>query len=305
MIRDRVLSRTQNAAVGYLWDPIENSRWHLLRALPAMGYLGISEFTYPTSWCQFNRGSRYTEFDYDYHVVSGMPDIPDPEPDLGAVTNRYYETETQYTIKYLINRYTYVDTLLLVLADEKQFTPQGGRRPLYQEPFVESIGTYESLYQTFEDVYNATDWDLPLTDTKNLYMQDNANLYEFVTDDSVSTTVELFDVLPEAPFLPLYDACSDIFARQTELGSAPLQGEDEINELAKWLRRRIEWDRENAREVAAGLNRAVIENGTVFDPASARRDPSIRAARMAAKDINPDASAIDRRYADWLTRYDL
>jgi hypothetical protein len=234
-----------------------------------------------------------------------MPDIPDPEPDLGAVTNRYYETETPYTIKYLINRYTYAETLLLVLADEKRFTPQGGRRPLYQEPFVEAIGTYETLYNTFEEVYNETDWKLPLTDTKNLYVQDNANLYEFVTGNSVATTTELFDVLPDAPFLPLYDACSDIFARKTELGSAPLQGENEITELAKWLRRRIEWDRETAQKVARGLNQAVIGDGSVFDPASARRDPLIREARINAKEIDTDASAINQRYADWLTRYDL
>jgi len=80
---------------------------------------------------------------------------------------------------------------------------------------------------------------------------------------------------------------------------------NEITELAKWLRRRIEWDRETAQKVARGLNQAVIGDGSVFDPASARRDPLIREACINAKEIDTDASAINQRYADWLTRYDL
>jgi hypothetical protein len=304
-MRDRILSKTQDAAVGYIWDPIENSRWHLLRGLPALQYMGISDFTYPTSWCQFNRGKRYTESDYEYHVVSGIPDVPDPAPDFGAITNRYYETETPYTIKYLIDRYTTVDALLLVLTDDKRLTPQGGRRPLYQEPFVEAVGSYESIYQTFEEAYSEAGWDLPLTDTKNLFIQDNAILYEYVTDEAVSTTTELFTVLPEAPFLPLYDVFTELFGREDEPGASPLGSEDEIVELARWLRRRVEWTRETAQEVARELNQAVIDDGSVFDPAAARRSPTVRDARVKAKDIDMDASAIDQRYADWLTRYDL
>lgn len=305
MIREDIISQTQDASIGYLWDPIENSRWHLLRGLPALQYLGISDFTYPTSWCQFNRGKRYTESDYKYHVVSGIPDIPTPEPEFGAITNRYYETETQYTIKHLIDRYTRADELLFVLADEKRLTPQGGRRPLYQEPFVDAIGSYESVYNAFTKAYREAGWKFPLSDTKNLYVQDNAILYEFVTDETVSTTTELFEVLPEAPFLPLYDVFASLFGREDELGSSPLGGEDEITELGRWLRRRVEWDRETSQNVARDLNRAVIDGGSVFDRAAARRSPAVGQARDRARDIDTEASQIHQRYADWLTRYEL
>jgi hypothetical protein len=305
VIRDTLLSQTQDAGVGYLWDPIENSRWHLLRGLPALQYLGISDFTYPTSWCQFNRGKRYTESAYEYHVVSGIPDVPTPEPEFGAITNKYYETETPYTIKHLIDRYTRTDQLLFVLADEKRLTPQGGRRPLYQEPFVDAIGSYESVYNAFAQAYREAGWKFPLSDTKNIYIQDNAILHEFVTGEVVSTTTKLFDRLPEAPFLPLYDAFMPIFGREDELGSSPLGGEDEIVELGRWLRRRIEWDRETAQEVARELNQAVIDEGDVFDRAAARRSPAVGKARDRAQGIDDEASPINQRYADWLTRYDL
>ncbi|WP_254523992.1 hypothetical protein [Natrinema caseinilyticum] len=305
MIRDRLLNGVRDAEVIYLYDPRENSRWGLLRGLPALHYLGVDDFTYPTSWCQFGRGSRHFELEYDYHVVSNDLDIPDDTPDFGVVTNEYYEEETPYTIKFLINRYTVTDSKLFVLTEDRLFEPQGARRPLYQEPFVDMLGTYSEVYETFESAYQEADWDLPLSDTKNLFVQDNANLYQFVSGESLSETTDLFEVLPEAPYLPLYDALSSVFSRPNEYGAVPLDADSGLNELVKWLRRRIEWDRDTASEVANALNDVVVADGSRFDSAAARRDPSVSDARRMADDLEPTASAIDRRYADWLTRYDL
>lgn len=305
MIRDRLLDGVRDADVVYLYDPRENSRWGLLRGLPALHYLGVDDFTYPTSWCQFGRGSRHFELEYDYHVVSNELDIPDETPDFGVVTNEYYEEETPYTIKFLINRYTVAGSKLFVLTDDRLFKPQGARRPLYQEPFVDMLGTYTSVYEAFESRYREADWHLPLSDTKNLFVQDNANLYRIVSGESLSETTELFEVLPEAPYLPLYDALSSVFSRPNEYGAVPLDAESGLPELVRWLRRRIEWDRDTAREIATALNEAVVADGSTFDSAAARRDPTVRDAKLAANDLEPSASPIDQRYADWLTRYDL
>jgi len=69
---------------------------------------------------------------------------------------------------------------------------------------------------------------MPLRDTKNLFVQDNANLYELVEGDPIETTSELFDELTEAPYLPLYKTFSNIFARRNELGVSPLESDDVI-----------------------------------------------------------------------------
>lgn len=305
MIRDRLLSRIQDAAVVYVYDPIENSRWKLLRGLPALYYMGVEDFTYPTSWCQFGRGDRHFELDYDYHVVSNSMDIPDTYPEFGVVTNGYYEQDTPYTIKYLIDRYTVCDSTLFVLTDDKSFEPQGAKRPLYQDQFVEFVGTYDTVFDTFESAYEDAGWELPLPHTKNLFVQDNANLYEFVTGESVSDSEELFRKLPEEPYLPLYDALSSVFGRSQEYGSVPLDGDEGVSELVRWLRRRVEWDRDTAREIVNELNEAVVEDGSTFDPAAARRAPSVRTARLAAEDLDEEQSRIDQRYAEWLTRYEL
>jgi hypothetical protein len=304
MIRDRLLSTVRDADVAFLYDPIENSRWGLLRGLPAIYYLDVQDFTYPTSWCQFERGARHFELDYEYHVVSNSLDLPDSVPDIGVVTNTYYERETPYSIKFLINRFTVVDSTLFVLTDDRRFQPQGAQRPLCQEPFVELLGTYRSVYEQFEAAYSEAGWELPLSDTKNLFVQDNANLHRIVTDESLTSTTDLFEVLPDAPYLPMYDVLSKVFSRPREFGSVPLDAESGLPELVRWLRRRIEWDRSTARDVAASLNDAVVDDGSTFDPAAARRDPTVQEAYLAGNQLDPDASPIERRYRNWLQRFE-
>jgi hypothetical protein len=303
--QNQLVNQVTEPEVVYLYDPRDNARWGLLRSLPALYYLGVTDFTYPTSWCQFGRGDRHFELDYDYHVVSNNLDIPNDEPDFGVVTNEYSEEETPYTIKFLINRYTVADETLFVVTDDRLFQPQGAVRPLAQEPFVDDLGRYSAVYETFVSAYQEADWGLPLTETKNLFLQDNANLYRLVAGERLTDTTELFDVLPDAPYLPLFDALAGVFSRPKEFGAVPLDAEEGVPDLVRWLRRRIEWDRETARGVVADLNDAVVADGSTLDMAAVRRDPSIVEARRAANELDPEASDIERRYADWLTRHQL
>lgn len=142
---------------------------------------------------------------------------------------------------------------------------------------------------------------MPLIDTKNVFIQDNANLYELVAEESLSRAEQLFNVLPDAPYLPLYDVFSDIFARTDEYGSVPLNTEDEVPGLGRWLRRRIEWDRQTSTSIARDLNRAVSRDGSVFDPSYARRSPAMQDARDSASELDPEDNPIDARYQEFLT----
>ena len=133
----------------------------------------------------------------------------------------------------------------------------------------------------------------------NLYLHDNANLYELVNGSTLETTEELFEILPEAPYLPLYDVFGQIFGRENEYGSVPL-GEDDVTGLQRWLRRRVEWDRGTAKEIAISLNRAVSKEGRTFDPSYAARSPKVHEARQVAQNIDPTESSIHKRYHAWL-----
>lgn len=294
-----IFDRITDADVAVVYDDVENSRWWLLRCLPALAYRGFEHFTYPTSWRQIGRGEYYDELEYDYHWLDDLQEAA-TTPDLGVVTNEYYERRTAHSINYLVNHYTTTDATLVVVTDQPRFTPEGGQRPLYQEQFATRVGPYDRIFDAYEAHYDRAGVDLPLADTRNLYMQDNANVYELVTDDRIKTTAELFEVLPDAPYLPLYRAFSRMFSREKEPGTELLDSDDQIQALARWLRRRIEWDRTTAKDVAQSLNRAVATDGHTFDTATMRSKSARKAARDAANAIASDASPIHRRYYDWL-----
>lgn len=302
--------RLSDADVAIVHDDVPETYWWLLRSLPALNYIGFKTFTFPTLWRTLNTGSRfefysdqYDYLEYDYKVL-GQIEQESFDNDLTVITNEYYESETQYSIDHLVSRYSSRPETLLIVTDSKRFTPRGGQRPLYQEQFVERVGSYDRLYQGFKSIYEEAGWQFPLIDTKNIYLQDNANLYEFVEATQLETAEELFEVLPETPYLPLYDVFSRIFAREDEYGSVPLD-EDDVTGLQRWLRRRIEWERGTATDVAKRLNKSVSEEGRTFDPSYARRSPELRDARRSADNLDPNESSIHKRYRSWLQRSDL
>lgn len=302
-----VFNRLKNADIATIHDDVEGAYWWLLRSLPAIRRLDFETFTYPTSWRTLNTGGQFQSYtdqyawlDHDY-LVLGEIESNAFRDDLVVITNEYYESETQYSIDHLVSRYSSLDETLIVVTDSKRFIPRGGQRPLYQEQSVERIGSYRRLYNAYNDVYTDAGWDFPLIDTKNLFLQDNANLYHLVSNDRVTTTKELFEVLPEAPYLPLYDVFGEIFAREDEYGSVPLSEED-VTGLQRWLRRRVEWEKGTAQEVAEFLNQAVTRDGQTFDPSYAARSPAVRDARVVGDSLNPNDSSIDKRYRVWLQR---
>lgn len=306
MTLNAIERRLSQADIAFIHDTHGNVHYWKLRSLPAITYLGITNATYPTSWrqlkhtWQYERGGKQYSFPgYEYHVLGGI-DL-DPAKNLCVITTSYYEKQTQYSVNHLIDRYTQSEGTLVVIADEKQFQPEGSVRPLYQEPVCVKIGDSERIFEAFADRYAECGWDLPLLDTRNLFLHDNANLYELVEGVSFERTTELFDVLPEAPYLPLYRVFSTIFARPDQFGVAPLESEDMIDALGGWLRRRIEWDKSTASDIAQELNRAVSLGGTAFDPSYAQRSPKLKDAAEAATELSPSENDIDHRYHDWLT----
>ncbi len=302
-----LFKRLRDADVAVMHDDVEHTYWWLLRSLPAIRYIGHSAFTYPTSWRTLNTGGQFQSYthqydflDYDYKVL-GQIEEEQYGGDLVAITNQYYEVETQYPIDHLVSRYTARPETLVVVTDSRRFTPRGGVRPLYQEQNVERIGAYRHLYREFRKYYEQAGFDLPLTDTMNLFIQDNAILYELLTGETLRTSEELLEELPDAPYLPLYDVFGEIFGREEEFGTEPLD-EDGVTGLVRWLRRRIELDRKTAGDVATQFNRRVSEDGSVFDISPAARGPLREEHQEIAETLDPNESSIHKRYHGWLQR---
>ncbi|WP_276249163.1 hypothetical protein [Haladaptatus sp. YSMS36] len=300
------LDQMERADVVHIYDPKGSVHDWKLRSQPALQYLGVTDFTYPTSWRQlkhtweYDKGGKQYEFPLGtYHVLGGLE--IEPGTKFGVITTSYYEHQTQYPITEIIDRYTTMEGVLVVVSDKKKFKPTVGERPLYQEPFVETLGRYDEVYAAIKEEYTAAGWNLPLFDTKNLFVQDNAALYTFVTGDELNRTEDLFEVLPETPYLPLYWTMVEIFDSPDVQGSAPLETDETIKAFGGWLRRRIEWDKSNALRIARDLNRKVSNEVGTFNRSYARRSVAFQEARSRQTDLNPTENHVDKKYHAWLT----
>jgi len=286
-----------SASVVFLYDSVGGSGFGLLRTLPAITYLGFDHFTFPKSWRQLETPEQYDYLNYEF-LVLGDDELTGT--DLCAITNQNYESHTEYTLAPVVNRYRESDDTLFVVADQRRFDPQGGQRPLFMQQFVECLERYTDVYSRFEDHYDECGYDCPL-DTKNLFMQDNANLYELVEGERIEQKEKLFEIVTDAPYLPLHDVFADMFSREREPGAEPLDSHDEIEGLGKWLRRRIDWERKPALSVVKDLNRAVSDDERVFDHVQKFKHPTVGAAKRAATSLDRETNPIDRRYHAWLT----
>lgn len=267
----------------------------LLRSLPALMYLGVDEFTYPRSWRRMNNDR---ERGFHSHDHTRLAEIEYEDQLLAALTNQYYEDETQYSISGIVNRWIDRGTLLVV-ADHKLFQTRQGLRPLYHEPFAIAQRPYTMVYDAFRQWYKQQDFHLPLNDTMNLFLHDNALIYELVTGEELTKSIELFERLNDAPYLPLYDTISTAFQSDDGFGTSPKK-DDDLEDIADWLRRRIEWDNTTAMDIVRTLNAQVAENSRAFDPTAVAQDASMADAREQARTLS--ASPLEQTYKEWLLR---
>lgn len=296
---DYLQHKIDSKPIAFIYDSVGEQGFGMLRALPAIKYLETSRFTFPKRWRQLSTPAQYDYIEYKYELLG---EIGPPDSDLCAITNQNYETHTEFTIKPILAKYeqSAESSTLLVVGDHAEFEPQGGQRPLRENDFVSELGDYHSVFTQFEETYEAAGLSCPLSDTENLFMQDNANIYRLVTGDHIRQSRELFEVLPDAPYLPLYAGIASIFSRATDPGASPLDSYEAVEGLGNWLRRRVEWDRQSAITVARELNKAVAEDERTFDSVQSRRHPDTQIAREKLTDIR-NKSQIHARYATWVT----
>ncbi|WP_440764397.1 hypothetical protein [Natronorubrum sp. DTA7] len=294
---DSLISDTE---VVFISDPIKNGNVEgLLRALPAVLYSGFDDVTCPKSWLQLEDPSRHRAYEYNWHLLQ---DIERPQFDLVAATTQYYENNLPvYSLQGLVNRYSVSDRQIVVIGDSENFELAGTVRPFREDPVVDRAMKYQEVYAAYEQQYEEHGMELPLKGTKNLFLHDNANLYELATGTTLSSVEGLIDVLPDAPYLPLLEGLSSVFASGSTYGSEPLESTAAIEAFGKWLRRRIELDYNEALSVARTINDYAIDHEQLFDEASRTQMPNINDARTARRELTPEENSIHERYNVWLS----
>lgn len=279
----------------FIYDTSATRSYRQLRALPAMAHLGYSVFTYPKSWSQLAGSELYTLFEHSHNHIDEIEAIDKP---TCVITNQNYEEHTPASIGELRNIPRHDGGRLAICADQKRFQIQGAKRPLRDQHNV-ITRSYQEIYDTFEAHYEDAGYTMPLSDTKNLFLQDNAIMYQEVSGSPLDNSEDLFEAVSDAPYLPLYESLCRIFNRDQSFGSSPLSAE-EIDKFAKWARRRIEWDSKTAGRITELLNKQVLEDSNTFAHATRVEHTSMTDARETRARLNPESHSLEQRLYDWL-----
>jgi hypothetical protein len=237
----------------------------------------------------------FTLYEHKHTHIDDINLIDDP---TCVITNQAYEKYTPDSIGELRALPREGDGRLAIFADEKSFQIQDAKRPLRDQHNV-TTRSYRGIYDAFRDHYNDAGYTMPLSDTMNLFVQDNAILYREVSADPVESASELFEALDEAPYLPLYGAMCRIFNRDQSFGASPLSA-GEINAFAEWLRRRIGWDNKTALNVTESLNKRVLEDTNTFAHATRVNHPKNTDAKAVRDSLDPGSHSLQRRLHDWI-----
>lgn len=275
----------------------------LLRTLPAIEHIAtvmidIPQYTYPKQWRQLGDVEQFGMYPHEWIRLQDISEIDSP---FGIFTNEHYEQESPYTVSPAVSKIRGADQTAFVVSDIEKFELQIDSRPLADHGYVKDIGEYTDLYSVLNNHYNEYGYSLPLTDSRNLFLQDNAILYNNIHDPTspVSTVEDLFDRLSEAPYLPLYSAMTRIFNRDDSFGAVALP-ESELEGFRKWLQRRIDRSQSECRDLAEALNRVVLNQNTVFTVESQIEHTTFSWVREFVASLRPEKNPVERKFVGWL-----
>jgi hypothetical protein len=293
----------RGSGVYFVYDELDRSpdREKLcdLRKYPALVRLGLDQLTCPKGWQKLDPWST-NQFEFEGTEFIHMDDIKfPPTNDIAAITAQYYEDQhPQFSLSPIVDAYTRSSARLVLGSGTRNYQISGTVRPLREMDFLEADFEYQDIYDAFEDRCEQAGYRYPLNLCRNVFVQENALLFEEVTGERVQSIEGFFERLPDAPYLPIWRTLSDIFTAGVEQGTRLLD-DDQRKGLGKWLRRRVELDYHQGREIAASLNALSRRRERLFDPHSRRELSEMGEARSYVESIKTDTE-LEARLEQWL-----
>jgi hypothetical protein len=299
----KFISALDSANIVFVHDDRKNGRIDgLLRSLPLFLYRGFSSVTCPKSWLQVNGTQRHKLMKYNWRLSE---EITEPDGNLIVATTQYYENKFEvFSIRSLVNRYADDEATgtLVVIGNDRNFRLSQTVRPLRDQPIVNFCWNVSDVVNVYHDRYRENSINLPLADTKNQFLQDNAVILNRFADEPVQSLRGLLNALSSAPYLPVVQSLSSIFSRREGFGARRLETLDEVDELSKWLRRRMELDRDSAREISLKLNDFARKDERLYSAKGRRKMKSLREAVDRIDECIPPGNPILERYRNWLSQ---
>ncbi|WP_435362363.1 hypothetical protein [Haloarchaeobius sp. DFWS5] len=304
-----------NSEVVYVDEPLERRfGFGMLRSLPAVNRINLvvqqgnvnegadtsstGLFTYPKQWRQLGNVEQFGMEPHEWRLLDEIEPASRP---VGIFTNTWYEQKLPYSIGQLVSKCRRSGRPVYVFADDREFQIDSATRPLREEHYTFSVeGGYPVVYDALKEYYQSQGIRFPLSDTRNIFLQDNAFLFnEIQSRKSVSSAQELFDVVSEAPYLPLYGSLIQIFNRNDSKGSDAIPSE-ELDAFRKWLMRRINWSSSISRDVAESLNERVLADANVFAAPTRVNHPTKIDVDEYLPKLTDGSSPLHYLYARWL-----
>jgi hypothetical protein len=225
-------------------------------------------------------------------------DFP-PMNDIAAITSQYYEDQhPQFSLTPIVNAYTQSSARIILGAEAENYQMNGTVRPLREMDFLEVDFDYREIYDAFEDRCEQAGYHYPLSHCRNIFVQENALLFEEVSGQRVRSIEDFFDRLPDAPYLPIWRTLSEMFSIGVDQGTRLLD-QNERDGLAKWLRRRVELDYHQGQAIATSLNDLARRRERLFDHHSRRELPGMDDAQSYANTMDAE-SELETRLEGWL-----
>ncbi|NUE03626.1 hypothetical protein HUB97_14150 [Halorubraceae archaeon YAN] len=187
---------------------------------------------------------------------------------------------------------------MVVGAGSKDFQIKGTTRPLREMDFLRGELNYRHVYEAFEDRYEELGYRFPINHSMNVFIQENALLFEEVSGNRIDSLLDFFEILPKAPYLPLWRTFSDIFSTGVQQGTRILD-EDQRTEFSKWLRRRVELDYHQGRKIATDFNNLSRRQEWLFNPHSRQEARAMDEARSYLDSLQV-SNSIEQQMASWL-----
>ena len=307
----------KSSEVVYIHEPLQRSYGYgMLRSLPAINRINMitrwenteqeisSEpygwFTYPKQWRQLGNVDQFGMEPHEWRVLDDINPVLEP---VCATTNMHYEQQLPYSIGPLVSKCRRSGQSVYVLADDEDFQIASATRPLREERYTFPVDRgYPEVYASLQEFYQSQGINFPLVDTRNVFLQDNAFLFNEIHSGSrVTSAVDLFEVLPKAPYLPLYGSMVQIFNRNDSKGADAIPSE-ELDALRKWLMRRINWTSSTARNIAESLNEKVLADANIFAAPTRVNHPTLIDVRSYIDDLKHQSSPIHQIYCQWLKK---
>ncbi len=295
----------QEPGVYFVYDELNRSKKReklcALRKYPVLLRLGWDRMTCPKSWQKVDQWAT-NQFELEAPEFVHMDDVEiPPKRDLAAISDQYYEDKLPlFSLSSIINSYTRSNARMVIGAESKNFQMNGTIRPLREMDFLEGELNYRQVYEAFENKYKTIGYRFPIKHSMNVFIQENALLFEEVSGKQIRSLPKFFEILPEAPYLPIWRTLSDIFTTEVQQGTR-LFDEDQRIEFAKWLRRRVELDYHQGREIANYFNGLVRRREGLFNP-HYRRDMIAMDAARSYLEAMEVSNPIDKQIAVWLNQ---